>query len=186
MKDVIMAVIMIVIGAAIGGVTNSLAIKMLFRPYKPLYFLGKRVPFTPGLIPKRREELAEQLGKMVVQHLLTAEGMKRKFLQSQFRDQVITWGEAQIRKLVISEKTPSQLMNSLNIHEPEKVVNDTLRNFLHRKFEQVVKENSQKPLNEVLSKNVLDDVYVAIPKVTQFIVDKGISYFESKEGKQKL
>jgi len=186
MKDVIMAVIMIVIGAAIGGVTNSLAIKMLFRPYKPLYFLGKRVPFTPGLIPKRREELAEQLGKMVVQHLLTAEGMKRKFLQSQFRDQVITWGEAQIRKLVISEKTPSQLMISLNIKQPEKVVNDTLRNFLHRKFEKVVKENSQKPLNEVLSKNVLDDVYVAVPKVAQFIVDKGISYFESKEGKQKL
>jgi uncharacterized membrane protein YheB (UPF0754 family) len=186
MKDIIMAVVMIVIGAAIGGVTNSLAIKMLFRPYKPLYFLGKRVPFTPGLIPKRREELAEQLGKMVVQHLLTAEGMKRKFLQSQFRDQVITWGEAQVRKLVNSEKTPSQLMISLNIKQPEKVVKNSLRDFLHRKFEKMVQENSQKPLNEVLSKNVLDDVYVAIPKMAQFIVDKGISYFESTEGKQKL
>ena len=59
---IITILFMAVIGAIIGGVTNHLAIKMLFKPHNPIYIKGKRLPFTPGLIPKRREELARQLG----------------------------------------------------------------------------------------------------------------------------
>ena len=51
------------IGALIGGITNHLAIKMLFRPHEAKYIGSWRVPFTPGLIPKRRDELANNLGK---------------------------------------------------------------------------------------------------------------------------
>ncbi len=177
---------MITVGAAIGGVTNSLAIKMLFRPYKAMYFLGKRVPFTPGLIPKRREELANQLGKMVVEHLLTAEGIKRKFLQAQFQDQMIAWGETQVRKVTGSQKTLEQLLASFDLDNPSKMVNDYLKRFLQGKYGEIVSGHKNKPLQEIIPKNMLDDVYVAIPKIGQFIIDKGIIYFESNEGKQKL
>lgn len=44
------------LGAIIGGFTNHLAIKMLFRPHRPIYIGKFQVPFTPGLIPKRRDE----------------------------------------------------------------------------------------------------------------------------------
>lgn len=186
MEQLITALIMITVGAAIGGVTNSLAIKMLFRPYKAMYFLGKRVPFTPGLIPKRREELANQLGKMVVEHLLTAEGIKRKFLQAQFQDQMIAWGETQIRKITGSQKTPEQLLGSFDVDDPSKMVNDYLKRFLQGKYGEIVSGHKNKPLQEIIPKNMLDDVYVAIPKIGQFIIDKGIIYFESNEGKQKL
>ena len=54
---------------------KSFSDKMLFRPHRPIYFGKFQVPFTPGLIPKRRDELAVQLGKMVVEHLLTPEGI---------------------------------------------------------------------------------------------------------------
>ena len=40
-----------VIGGIIGLITNGLAIKMLFRPYKEIYIGKFRLPFTPGLIP---------------------------------------------------------------------------------------------------------------------------------------
>lgn len=39
---------MVVVGAVIGGFTNLLAIRMLFRPYKPIYMFGKQLPLTPG------------------------------------------------------------------------------------------------------------------------------------------
>ena len=42
------------IGAVIGGVTNDIAIRMLFRPYAPWRVLGWRLPLTPGLIPRER------------------------------------------------------------------------------------------------------------------------------------
>ena len=186
MDQMITALIMIIVGAAIGGVTNSLAIKMLFRPYKAIYFLGKRVPFTPGLIPKRRDELATQLGKMVVEHLLTAEGIKRKFLQAQFQDQLISWGETQVKRVTNSEKTVEQILESFNVNEPSQKADVLLKTFLQGKYEELVHENKSKRLQELLPKNLLDEAYVAIPKVGQFIIDKGISYFESNEGKQKL
>jgi len=186
MEQVLMALMMIIVGAAIGGVTNSLAIKMLFRPYKAIYFLGKRVPFTPGLIPKRRQELANQLGKMVVEHLLTAEGIKRKFLQTQFQDQLISWGETQVRKMANSQKTVEQILSSFDVKEPSHAANHLLKKFLQGKYGEIVGEHKNKPLQELLPKNLLDEAYIAIPKIGQFIIDKGITYFESNEGKQKL
>jgi hypothetical protein len=69
-----------VIGAAIGFITNDIAIRMLFRPLKEYRILGIRVPFTPGIIPRRRRELAEAIGRMVSEELITAETV-RSYLQ---------------------------------------------------------------------------------------------------------
>ena len=43
-----------ILGGLIGYYTNDIAIKMLFRPYKVLYIFGRKVPFTPGLIPSNQ------------------------------------------------------------------------------------------------------------------------------------
>ena len=43
------------LGSLIGYITNSLAVKMLFRPYRSLYIGKFHIPFTPGMIPKGRE-----------------------------------------------------------------------------------------------------------------------------------
>ena len=48
---------MVVVGAVIGGVTNVIAIRMLFHPFKPYYIFKMRIPFTPGLIPKEEKKL---------------------------------------------------------------------------------------------------------------------------------
>lgn len=62
-----------VVGAAIGYATNWLAIKMLFRPYTPKSFLSIPIPFTPGLIPKERERIANKIGLVMEEYLLTEE-----------------------------------------------------------------------------------------------------------------
>ena len=64
---------------------KSFSDKMLFRPHRPIYIGKFQVPFTPGLIPKRRDELAVQLGKMVVEHLLTPEGIGKKLTNEEFQ-----------------------------------------------------------------------------------------------------
>ncbi|MCI5222242.1 MAG: DUF445 family protein [Candidatus Electrothrix sp. AR4] len=60
------------LGALIGYLTNKVAIRMLFRPLVPWYILGKRVPMTPGIIPSKRHDLAENIGEMVGEQLLTS------------------------------------------------------------------------------------------------------------------
>lgn len=67
----------VIVGAIIGLFTNWIAIVMLFRPWTEKKLFGKRLPFTPGLIPSRQTELAEKLGVIVEQDLLTPEGVAK-------------------------------------------------------------------------------------------------------------
>lgn len=63
------------IGAVIGYCTNFIAVKMLFRPHRPIMLGSTRLPFTPGLIPKRKDELAGAIGAAVSDVLLTKEDL---------------------------------------------------------------------------------------------------------------
>lgn len=59
------------IGAIIGYFTNYIAVKMLFKPHHPIRIGSCRLPFTPGLIPKRKDELAGAIGNAIGDVLLT-------------------------------------------------------------------------------------------------------------------
>ena len=54
-----------IIGAIIGYITNFIAVKMLFHPYKPIKIFGFTLPFTPGIIPKRKPKLAKAISRAV-------------------------------------------------------------------------------------------------------------------------
>ena len=61
------------VGAVIGYFTNFIAVKMLFHPHKP-WMIGKfRVPFTPGIVPKRKDQLAHAIGDAVGNYLFTGD-----------------------------------------------------------------------------------------------------------------
>lgn len=62
-----------VVGGIIGYITNSLAIRMLFRPHKALYIGSFHIPFTPGLIPKEKGRIAKSLGDVISEELLNSE-----------------------------------------------------------------------------------------------------------------
>jgi uncharacterized membrane protein YheB (UPF0754 family) len=55
------------IGAVIGWSTNWLAVKMIFRPIKPVRLLFFRLQ---GAVPKRQQDLAKAIGRVVGTHLV--------------------------------------------------------------------------------------------------------------------
>lgn len=65
MKELIL---MILIGTFIGWVTNYIAIKLLFRPYNEINMLGFKIQ---GVIPKRRSEIALNIGQTVNTQLIS-------------------------------------------------------------------------------------------------------------------
>lgn len=65
-----------IIGAIIGLFTNYLAIKMLFRPYYPKRIGKFTLPFTPGIVPKRKSALAKAIGRAVGEELFTKDDIK--------------------------------------------------------------------------------------------------------------
>ncbi len=64
------------LGGLIGYLTNRLAVKMIFRPIKPINILGFRVQ---GLMAKRQEALAASIGTVVGAHLLRHEDVVKSF-----------------------------------------------------------------------------------------------------------
>jgi len=91
------------IGAFIGYLTNKIAIKMLFRPLKPWYVLGLRVPMTPGVIPAKRHELAENIGVMVGEHLLTATDIGAALSKEPFQDHLRELVDTRVRTVLETE-----------------------------------------------------------------------------------
>ncbi|MGI0481752.1 DUF445 domain-containing protein [Geminocystis sp. CENA526] len=83
-----------VAGSIIGYFTNDLAIKMLFRPYKPLYLFQKQLPFTPGLIPRNQERLAKRVSDTIMGSLLTPDELQKlakRLLQTERVQGAILW-----------------------------------------------------------------------------------------------
>lgn len=72
------------LGALIGYVTNALAIKMLFRPLEPVRLFGIKLPFTPGILPRQRHKLADNIGRTVERELLTEETIRKRLEQDDF------------------------------------------------------------------------------------------------------
>lgn len=64
-----------IISAFIGWVTNWVAIKMLFHPREPKKVLG--ITFQ-GIFPKRQQQFAEKLGKLVSAEFLSFEDIEEK------------------------------------------------------------------------------------------------------------
>ncbi|MEM9274466.1 MAG: DUF445 family protein [Cyanobacteria bacterium P01_F01_bin.143] len=64
-------------GGVIGYFTNDLAIKMLFKPYKAVYLENKQLPFTPGLIPRNQERLANKISDTIMGSLLTPDELHK-------------------------------------------------------------------------------------------------------------
>lgn len=92
-----LVLLLAVVGAIVGAATNALAIRMLFRPHRA-YSIGKwQLPFTPGLLPRRQKELAVQLGNIVANHLLTAEGLGKKFGSTAFAAELTNWLKNSLR-----------------------------------------------------------------------------------------
>jgi uncharacterized membrane protein YheB (UPF0754 family) len=186
MDSVFYIVFMMIVGAVIGGVTNELAIQMLFRPYHPIYIAGKRLPFTPGLIPKRREELAEQMGRMVVEHLLTPEGIRRKLTEQTFMQGVVKWAQEAGEKWLSSHKTIGELAALIGVKHPEETIQRRMTSLVETKYEQWMKEIRSKTIHESFPAELLAKVEATFPVLANYIVDKAIDYFNSQEGKQRI
>ncbi|MDB9485580.1 DUF445 family protein [Dolichospermum circinale CS-537/01] len=98
-----------ILGGLIGYYTNDIAIKMLFRPYKPVYVFGKRVPFTPGLIPSNQERLGQNIANAIMKSLLTPEELQnlaRKLLQPERLQGGVLWLLRLLFEQIKDDKNP--------------------------------------------------------------------------------
>ncbi|QKQ77624.1 DUF445 domain-containing protein [Nostoc sp. TCL240-02] len=121
-----------VLGGIIGYFTNDIAIKMLFRPYQAIYIAGRRVPFTPGLIPRNQERLALNISKTIMGSLLTPQELQnlaRRLLQTERVQAAILW----LLRLAIEQ------INTEKNEKSAKIVAGILRDLLGESLPRLLK-----------------------------------------------
>lgn len=95
-------VLLPLVGAFIGWVTNLLAVKLLFRPYKPVRFLWWTLQ---GVLPKRRYDLARSIGHTLEKELLSLDDILRHLKERDVPERIVVLLKEAVRQAVL-EKIP--------------------------------------------------------------------------------
>lgn len=153
-----------VIGALIGWVTNYLAVKMLFHPRKPVSLLLVTIQ---GVFPKRQEAFATKLGGIVSEELFSADDVKKVLSQGVQSDKLTAAIDTQL-DVVIAQKLPAAIPMLAMVINPElvRVVKGAFMSELQPMLTAVVDALSEN-LDEAL------DVHAVVEeKVRNFSSDK--------------
>lgn len=171
------------VGAIVGAATNYLAIKMLFRPYKPIYFMKWRLPLTPGLIPKRRDVLAIQLGKTVSEYLLTPATIKKKFLSDEVRQNVLQFAQNKVeQEIFLNDKTLKEWLELAGFSHLPATVEGKVDVLIYNQFDNMKHVLSTKKIRELLPEDLEPVLDRKVEDAVEQILKKGEDYFLSPEG----
>jgi uncharacterized membrane protein YheB (UPF0754 family) len=94
-----------------------LAVRMLFRPRQPLYLFGKRLPLTPGLLPKERERFITALSGMIANRLLNIEVLAAELGKLNLADEVTALAQREYAKYTNDDAA----LRRITLHLSERV-----------------------------------------------------------------
>ena len=126
------------IGAVIGCFTNFIALKMLFHPYQEIKFFRWRLPFTPGMIPKRKKEVAHAIGRVINDNLLEkddiAQALTKETTVAKIRTGIMDY-RLNIPKPKEGERSAGDIISELVMKlDIKSVVEKEITNFMQEKL----------------------------------------------------
>ncbi|HEK4715350.1 TPA: DUF445 family protein [Clostridioides difficile] len=140
MDNLIRILILAVIGGFIGYVTNVVAIRLIFRPIEPIKIPILNIEIV-GLIPKRRAEIAANVGEIIQEEFLSMDEILANIITDEDKEEVVRYIKARV-KIIIHEKVsfiPSGIKN---------MIQDYLGEIIESEVKQSIDELSKNIINE--------------------------------------
>lgn len=192
MNDWVMLLTNVGIGSVIGGLTNELAIRMLFRPYKPWMIGSFRVPFTPGLIPRRHHELGLQMGKVVEEYLVTKEGIREAVARGHLEETLKNWLTQMADKWLTSEEKLVTIINRLfpETFTDELRLGERFREPFRAKWmeqvDRLITGWEGRKVREILPPSLLEKMDDTIDSLGVLLLTRFREYLQTPEGIQNV
>ena len=152
------------ISAFIGWFTNWVAIKMLFHPREPRKIMG--ITFQ-GIFPKRQQQFAEKLGRLVSAELLSFQDIESKITDKKNISKVMPVIEGHIDDFL--RKTLSEEFPMLSMFIGDKTISN-LKSIFMRRLEEIFPSTLQAYMGNL--KQELDLEKIVVEKVAGFSSDK--------------
>ncbi|HAR84957.1 MAG TPA: DUF445 domain-containing protein [Clostridium sp.] len=144
MNSLVIVFLLAVVGGVIGWVTNILAIKLMFRPINPI-----KIPLINleiiGLIPKRKNEIAHNIGEVVAKELLSI-------------DDIIKNAIAEEDKVIFSQLVKNKIRNLVAgkmdfVPAPFRImVQGPIDNIIEEEVDGALKEMESEAVNHIKDK----------------------------------
>ena len=162
-----------IIGGLIGYSTNYVAIKMLFKPHRTYYIFGRRVPFTPGLIPSKRGKLADAIARVVKENLLTEETLRNRLNEERIRESLKQLVEGFLEKL---GENSEEFLLQLSLQAGSLKVGDILgeqllREGAEKSVDYMLQQVNGKKLVEILPENLKAELEKFLDEKIDQVVD---------------
>lgn len=181
MQSFFIVIAMIIIGAIIGGVTNMIAVKMLFHPFKAYYIFGKRIPFTPGLIPKRRHEIASKIGQVVEDHLLTESLIREKITSTQMQDTIKQTIRQQVEVLKQDDYTLQSIASNFDVDLAEKG-NLWIDSFVDKQLTAQYKKHYNEAIDQLIPNTIVEKIDTTMEDMHLTLLSRVKAYLTSEKG----
>lgn len=153
-----------VISAFIGWFTNWIAIKMLFHPREPRKILGMTFH---GIFPKRQQQFAEKLGKLVSQELLSFKDIEEKITRPENIHKIMPSIEAHIDHFLRNKL--SEVFPMLSMFIGDKTINQ-LKGVFMTELENIFPATLKTYMGNL--QQDLDLEKIVVEKVAAFSSDK--------------
>lgn len=162
-----------IIGAIIGYITNFIAVKMLFHPYKPIKIFGFTLPFTPGIIPKRKTQLAKAISHAVSDKLFTEDDLSHILCSDKIKDTVS--GAICDKAEELYQKSPMEIALSVTSEENAQEFKSKTCDFVSSKVMESAKEIDMGALIAEKGFDVIKEKKSSMGMLGMFISDELIS-----------
>ena len=104
MNKIFIILILSLVGGIIGWLTNILAIKLMFRPINPIKIPILNIEIL-GLIPKRKNEIAENIGEVVATELLSIDDLINESFSEEDKENLILTAKEKIKSVINAKIT---------------------------------------------------------------------------------
>ncbi len=151
--ELVRALATILFGALAGGLTNTVAVWMLFHPYYPPTIGGRRLSFLHGAIPKNQARLAAAVGKTVGTRLLTESDLAGTLGNTEFRGAFDERLRSFLARLLEEERGSLREMVPEGFHrEMESLLEGVADQMAHRLDDWIASERFESGAEETVSR----------------------------------
>ncbi|PAF17838.1 DUF445 domain-containing protein, partial [Shouchella clausii] len=89
-------------------------------------------------------------GKLVVNHLLTPESIKKKFINDQFQRDMTGLVQKELETILQSEKSAEDILAAFGITDGQVKTEKRIDLLIEQKYEKIISEYRDLPLKEVI------------------------------------
>jgi len=174
------AIFLTAVGAVIGWLTNVLAIKMLFRPIRPIIIPVLNITIQ-GLIPKRRQDISKSIGEVVEKELISINEIFDRMVTEENKLEVIAIIKEKLLK-VIDYKIPAIIPYSIKskiIEYFEEQINKDAMSILDSSIDGIISTTVHKINIGEMVENKIDELELEnMEKLILSLASRELKYIE--------